>query len=275
MKTAEKMKIIHDIHIHTNLSFCAAHDATLEKYVQQAKGGQLKVLGISNHLWDSDVPGASQWYVPQNVDHVLQLKKLFPSNREIEGIKILFGCETEFTYEGKLCITEEHMALFDYILVPHSHTHIKVVMPQEYAGDHSVHARFLMDSFMRVVTHRLSRHFTAIAHPFFPGTNHNICNTVQALIPNSYFYEAFAAAREADVAIEINGSCLPKNEIPNCEYVRIYSIAKECGCRFTYGSDSHDHRVDRKLHLVEFFCDQCGITQEDFLSVKDLVAKIK
>lgn len=272
------MKITHDIHIHTNLSSCAARGTTMDGYVQKAKGGQLKVLGFSDHLWDSDVPGSTQWYAPQNVEHVLQLKKELPYNRETEGLKILFGCETEFTHEGKLCITEEHMDLFDYILVPHSHTHMGVVMPREYADDHSLHARFLMDSFMRVVTHPLSLRFTSVAHPFVPGTRYNIYNIVQALIPDSYFYEAFAAAKEAGIAIELNGSCLicfPENEIPNCEYVRIYSIAKECGCRFTYGSDSHDHMTDRKLHLVESFLDQCGITEKDFLSVEELVAKIK
>lgn len=272
------MKITHDIHIHTQLSSCAVRDTTVEGYVQRAKGGQLKVLGFSDHLWDSDVPGSSQWYRPQNVEHVLQLKKELPSNRESEGIKILFGCETEFTHEGKLCLLEEHMDLFDYILVPHSHTHMKVVMPPEYAEDHRLHARFLMDSFMRLVTHPLVSRITSIVHPFVPGTRFALYNTVQALIPDSYFYEAFSAAKEAGVAIELNGSCLiylPEKEIPDCEYVRIYSIAKACGCRFTYGSDSHDHREERKLHLVEAFLDQCGITENDFLSVEDLITKIK
>lgn len=261
-------KIKYDIHIHTNLSSCAARDATVDKYIERAKADGLKTLGFSNHLWDSAIEGASQWYKPQNVEHVLQLRNELPENGEIDGIKVLFGCETEFTYQSKLCIAEENIELFDYILVPHSHTHISCVMPREYANDNKLHAKFLMDSFMNVVNHPLSDHFTAIAHPFVPGTRYNIYNTIQAMIPDSYLREAFCAAKEKNIAIEINGSCIiymPEEEIPQCEYVRIYSIAKECGCRFTYGSDSHNCKDSIQLGVVERFMDICGITEDDLL----------
>ncbi len=269
------MKITQDLHIHTNLSSCAMRDATVSEYIAKAPNDGLTTLGFSNHLWDSDIPGASNWYLPQNVEHVLKLREELPQKREVNGTRLLFGCETEFTHEGKLCLTAEHFALFDYVLVPHSHTHMKVVMPQEYAQDHHRHARYLMDSFMGVVTHPLAKKITAIAHPFVPGTSYDIYNTVQALIPDSYFREAFSAAREMGIAIEMNGSCLiyqKPEDIPHCEYVRIYSIAKECGCRFTYGSDSHDFRNVRQLILVERFLEQCGIGESDMLTVESIKA---
>lgn len=263
------MTINEDLHIHTNLSLCARSDATVANYLEAARKTQLKTLGFSNHLWDSAVEGASKWYSPQNVEHVLQLKKELPERMEKDGIKLLFGCETEFTYENKLCLAEEHFDLFDYILVPHSHTHMSCVMPREYAEDPKRHAKYLMDSFLAVTEHPLAERFTAIVHPFVPGTRYDIYNEIQALIPDSYLYEAFSAAREKKIAIEMNGSTLiymPEEQIPTCEYVRIYSIAKECGCRFVYGSDSHDFRTDRKLAVVERFFDQCKITEKDFLT---------
>jgi histidinol phosphatase-like PHP family hydrolase len=203
-----QMKLNYDIHIHTNLSSCAVSDATVEKYIDGAAKDGLQAIGFSNHLWDSTVSGASPWYRPQNVEHVLQLKQELSNDLDRKGLRILFGCETEFTHEGKLCLAEENMDLFDYILVPHSHTHMRVVMPQEYAEDHKVHAKYLMDSFMQVVTHPLSKRFTAVAHPFVPGTRFSLYNTVQSLIPDSYLMEAFDAAKENGVAIELNGSCL-------------------------------------------------------------------
>lgn len=268
LNLGEDMIIKEDIHIHTNISLCAKADATIDKYIEKAKATQLTTLGFANHLWDSAVSGASKWYSTQNIEHVMQLKKELPSSMEIDGIKLLFGCETEFTYEGKLCLAEENFDLFDYVIVPHSHTHMACVMPREYAEDNKRHAKFLMDSFMAVVEHPLSERFTTIAHPFVPGTKYDIYNEVQALIPDSYFYEAFSAAKEKGIAIEMNGSTLiymPESRIPSCEYVRIYSIAKECGCKFTYGSDSHDFRDDRKLKVVEAFLDQCKITDDDIL----------
>lgn len=266
------MTIKEDIHIHTNISSCAKPDATIDKYIEKAKGSQLTTLGFSNHLWDSAVEGASKWYSTQNIEHVLKLKDELPKDGTIDGIKILFGCETEFTYEGKLCLAEQNFELFDYIIVPHSHTHMACVMPKEYAEDYKRHAKFLMDSFMAVVEHPLSKRFTTIAHPFVPGTKYDIYNEVQALIPDSYFYEAFSAAREKGIAIEVNGSTIvymPEEKIPSCEYVRIYSIAKECGCSFTYGSDSHDFRDNRKLNVVERFFEQCGINESDILKSED------
>ena len=267
------MKLTYDIHIHTELSDCAERDATVENYIAAAKRDGVTALGFSDHLWDDTVTEPTNWYRPQNVAHVTQLKNTLPESREIDGIKLFFGCETEFIGNGTLCLSEKHMDLFDYILVPHSHTHMNAVMPREYQADHRLHANFLMESFLRLIRHPQADRITAVAHPFAPGTKHENFNAVQSLIPDSYFYEAFSEAKEKGIAMEINGSCLtylPDREIPFCEYVRIYSIAKECGCRFTYGSDSHDFRFARKLELIEDFFAQCGITDRDMLTLENI-----
>ena len=96
------MKIIADIHTHTYLSSCASREASVEAHVKSAKSCGLSVLGFSDHLWDSNVPGASNWYAPQNVEHVLELKSMLPKDRVIDGVKILYGCETEFTHKSSV-----------------------------------------------------------------------------------------------------------------------------------------------------------------------------
>ncbi len=272
------MKITSDIHIHTALSSCAERDASFMGYVEAAKNTNLKVLGFADHLWDSAISGASRWYEPQNIEHVLKLKEELPASREVDGIKLLFGCETEFAYDGKLCLSEEGFEHFDYVIVPHSHTHMGFVAPKELIPDDRSHAEFIMKTFMQLVTHPLASRITAVAHPFVAGTSHAKYNDVQSYIPDSYLREAFTAAKEQGVAIEMNGSCLiylPSEEIPHCEYVRIYSIAKECGCRFTYGSDSHGTGNERKLHEVERFFDLCGITEADMLTLDEILARNK
>ena len=271
------MKITSDLHIHTNLSSCAHRDATFEGYVANAAKDGLTCLGFTDHLWDSArIPGVTGWYAPQNVEHVLQLKEKLP--REMDGVRLLFGCETEFAYDGKLCLAEESFEHFDFVIVPHSHTHMGVVAPRERVADHKLHAEFIMETFMKLVTHPLAHKVLSAAHPFVPGTAHPTYDDVQKFIPNSYLYEAFAAAKESGIAIEMNGSCLVYKApelIPVCEYVRIYSIAKECGCKFTYGSDSHDCNGDRQLKVVEAFMDQCGITEADMITVEDIFARKK
>ena len=153
-----------------------------------------------------------------------------------------------------------------------------LVAPKELIPDNKSHAKLIMESFMQLVTHPLANRIMSVAHPFVAGTSHPIYNDVQSYIPDSYLREAFSAAKENGVAIEMNGSCLiymPSEQIPSCEYVRIYTIAKECGCKFTYGSDSHHFVNERKLEEVERFFDICGITNDDMLTVDEILARNK
>lgn len=256
------MNIRHDLHIHTNLSSCAHAEATVERYIAEAKKLGLKLIGFANHLWDEKVSGASQWYAPQNMEHILQIKNQLPTDEK--DIRVLVGCETEFDYRGVLAISEESIAQLDYVLVPHSHTHSKSVVPREYIDSLEKHAAYLMSSFEKLVEHPLIKSVTGVVHPFVPGVSHELTNVIQKLIPDRYFYDAFCVAKEKDLAIEINGStiiCMSEEERRHCEYIRIYSIARECGCRFFYGSDSHD-LIDRNLPTMEAFFDQCGITTD-------------
>lgn len=256
------MKIQHDLHIHTNLSACGQPEATVERYVAEAKKIGLKLIGFANHLWDDKIPGASRWYAPQNMQHILQIKNHIPKDEK--DVRILVGCETEFTHQGIMAISEESIAQLDYVLVPHSHTHSSCVVPREQIDSVEKHAAYLMSSFENLIEHSLIKYVTGVVHPFVPGVSHELTNVIQKLIPDRYFYDVFSAAKEKNLPIEINGStiiCMSEEERRNCEYLRIYSIARECGCQFFYGSDNHD-LIDRKLPIMESFFDQCGITSD-------------
>lgn len=265
------MKITYDIHIHTSLSSCAKPDATVDSYLELAKKDGLKLIGFSNHMWDRRIPGASGWYKPQTFEHILQIKNEI--SKEMDGIKILFGCETEFTHDGTVAISEEVIDQLDYVLVPHSHTHMKLVMPPDIYDTDRKHAGFLVSSFMALVGHPLANRFTAVAHPFAPGVDYSNYRKVQSLITDNQLYECFKAAKEVGLFIEINGSCIivfADGELS--EYRRIYTIAKECGCTFTYGSDSHN--IDnRELNRVSAFAESCGICEADFATIDTLTAK--
>ena len=124
------MKIVHDVHTHTNLSQCS-HDpeALVPNYVRKAAELGHKVFGISNHLWDPKAEGASGWYKSQMTSYGLQLKDCIPA--DTCGVKILFGVETDFFGKtGALGMLAETAKQFDYVLIPHSHTHMRnICMP--------------------------------------------------------------------------------------------------------------------------------------------------
>lgn len=126
------MQIRHDIHTHTLISYCA-HDqqATAANFLAKAANLGHTVFGISNHLWDFKVGGFSQWYRDQSQNYVMEERAAIDA-AEHYGMKVLFGAETE--YRGMndiLGITADTAAKFDYILIPHSHTHMRgFVIPE-------------------------------------------------------------------------------------------------------------------------------------------------
>ncbi len=125
------MKITHDLHTHTLMSSCSFDPhATMQAYVDKASELGHTVIGISNHLWDEKVPGASEWYAGQCVSYGFEEKYAIPA--DTHGVRVLFGAETEYCGMTKtLGMSAETGARFDYILVPHTHSHMKNFVMEE------------------------------------------------------------------------------------------------------------------------------------------------
>ena len=123
------MQVTHDIHTHTLLSACCFDpEATVAAYVSKAAELGHKLLGIANHLWDERVPGPSKWYRGQTVNYVLEARDAIPA--DTKGVKVLIGAEAEYCgMTDTLAITAENAKKFDYMLIPHTHTHMRNMMP--------------------------------------------------------------------------------------------------------------------------------------------------
>ncbi|MDD7675954.1 MAG: PHP domain-containing protein [Eubacteriales bacterium] len=119
------MEIKHDIHTHTTLSRCCYDPkATVANYVRRAAELGHTVFGLSNHLWDEKVPGASGWYKNQMISYGLQQKECIPA--DTCGVKVICGTETEyFAAHDTLGMLAETAKQFDYVLVPHTHMHMR------------------------------------------------------------------------------------------------------------------------------------------------------
>ena len=119
------MHITHDIHTHNLFSGCSYDPAaTTANCVKKAMELGHTVYGISNHLWDESVPGASTWYRGQPISYGAEMKYAIP--RDTGSMKLLFGVETEYCgMTDTLGMRAEHAGVFDYVLVPHSHTHMR------------------------------------------------------------------------------------------------------------------------------------------------------
>ena len=116
-----KFKIDHDYHIHSQLSSCSSDPKqTVERILLYAKENGLSKICLTDHYWDSAVSGASDWYRPQNFDHISQAKPL----PQADGIEFLFGCETEMDKLMTVGIPESRFGDFDFIIIPTTHLHM-------------------------------------------------------------------------------------------------------------------------------------------------------
>lgn len=119
------MEIKHDIHTHSTLSRCCYDPrATVANYVRRAAELGHTTFGLSNHLWDEKVPGASGWYKNQMISYGMQQKECIPA--DTCGVKVICGTETEFfAAKNILGMLAETAKQFDYVLVPHTHMHMR------------------------------------------------------------------------------------------------------------------------------------------------------
>lgn len=144
------MNILHDLHTHTMLSSCCSDpEATADAYIKKAHEMGYTTFGFSDHLWDEHVPGASSWYSGQSLKYVLLGKKCIPD--ETYGIKVLYGAEAEYwALSNTLAITAEDAKSFDYILVPHTHTHMRsysIAEPAEVLAERTAFKKQLLEKF--------------------------------------------------------------------------------------------------------------------------------
>ena len=107
-------RIDHDYHIHSVLSACSNDpEQSTQNILQYALDNQLNTLVLTDHYWDNTVPGASNWYKPQDFAWISQAKPL-PQH---ETCRFLFGCETDMNYSGVIGVPESRFDDFDFIII--------------------------------------------------------------------------------------------------------------------------------------------------------------
>lgn len=264
------MHITHDLHIHTALSFCGKDEALVENYVAQASALGLKKLGFTDHMWDSAVPGMPWWYRQtdiQNVEHVLQLQSVLEQYRG-RGAELLMGCEAEYDYPGRgVALTEAAAEQFDFIIASSSHTHN--VMPKAFYDPPRRHAEFMLQAYEDMLRSPVSRYFTAMAHPF-----HAVCcpygyAPAMDAISDDEYRRVFDLTAQKGIAVEINLKCvlgLHAEHLPCLEqqpHLRMFRIAKECGCRFTFGTDCHWPGAQQLISHASVVADALGLSEQD------------
>lgn len=262
----------HDIHVHTYLSSCASKDAFMADYINTAKELGIETIGFTDHCWDENIAGASDWYKPQTYKR-LEERKAQLKEMDTQGINVLLGAEGEYAKEI-LCITEDALNFTDYIIVPHSHTHMKgIVISEECADNPNLHAKYLLNSFLSLCGHEKRNLFFGIAHPMYPiGKNLAAAEEIYSYISDDNLKECAIAAKEAAITLELNLSVakniMKESKETTC-YHRFFEICQKAGCELFMGSDAHSisafkERHDEKNSAMQYF----NMAENDFTIAK-------
>ena len=242
MSQVQAFRFMQDYHIHTYLSSCSSDpEETPERILQYAHTYGLTEICITDHLWDSAVPGASDWYQPQDIAHVEQLLPL-PEDPEVQ---MHFGCETDMDKNFRLGLAEEHFDRFEFIIVPTTHLHMQgFTISDEDWGNLSKRRALLVERLDRLLERKYPFHKMGLAHmtcTLAAGYENQWENHIKLFdeIPDHVYQDQFKKAASVGIGIELNTPINDYNEWELDAILRPYRIAKDCGCKFYFGSDAH------------------------------------
>ena len=257
-----------DLHIHTNLSFCAPSSTQPDSYLPYCEEEGISVMGFSNHV-----------YSPHSLKNRQLAEKREPTMfygyaprlEELQGIssvRLLLGCEAEVVYEQEPSLSYEEARQFDYVLLAPSHI---MNLPEEYRNFDLSTPDKIREMMLRQFFRACLLDYpvpTGICHPLYPVGSPWEQEIVDG-ITDSQLTDCFTAAAQKGLSIEIH-ACLYRNGTKRDKdglspsYLRILSAAKACGCQFHFGSDAHEPGAFRGVHcLLRLAAQRVGITDAD------------
>lgn len=254
-----------DYHIHTGLSLCSLDPAqTPARVLQYAVDAGLNDIILTDHHWDETVPKCQplDFYDRQDYAHIAQSLPL----PQKDGIRFRFGCEIDLDKTCTLGMAKEHFDRFAFVIIPTTHLHMDgftIDVPASFER----RAELWVERLDAVLAMDLPFRKIGIAHPtccllagmLAGGVTWQDHIRVLDLLPESTLERQFRRAAELGVGIELNFTLerYTPEELPHI--LRIYRIAKACGCKFYFGSDAHTpadflparDRFERIVDLLE------------------------
>jgi len=259
-----KYQIDHDYHIHSRLSACSNDpEQSTARILQYAHENGLARVCVTDHYWDSDAPGASSWYTPQNFEHISESKPL-PTD---PNVKFLFGCETDMDQFFRLGIPLSRFDDFDFVIIPTTHMHMSLVINGEDAKSNARRAELWVARLDALLDMPLPFGKIGIAHLACRLINREsreaYLDTLYR-IPSGEMERVFQKAAARGCGIELNQSDMSFADSETDEVLRMFRIAKACGCKFYLGSDAHHPRNFENTHAIfSRAVELLGLTEDD------------
>lgn len=229
-----------DLHIHSQISLCSSDPLqTPQRILTYAMDNGLTTVCLTDHFWDEAVPGASDWYATQNYNWICQSKPL----PQAEGIRFLFGCEIDMDRYFTIGLAREHFDRFDFVIIPTTHLHMTgFTISHEDAETVAGRAEAWGKRLDALLSMDLPFEKIGIAHlacPLIDNRSRQMYLSVLEQISEEDMKRLFTKAAALGVGIELNSSDMRFSDEETDIVLRPFRIAKQCGCKFYFGSDAH------------------------------------
>lgn len=258
-----------DLHIHSQLSLCSKDpEQTPEAILQYAKDNGLKTIVLTDHYWDESIPDVTKFYTVQNYDWICAAKPL----PQCEGIRFLFGAETDLDKNMRLGIPKERFDDFDFVVIPTTHLHMKnFTITEEDAATVQGRAKVWIEKLEGLLSMDIPFHKVGIAHlacGLIAPTRGEYLQVLD-LLPDEKLTELFTKCAKLGVGIELNSSDMNFADNEADTVLRMFRIAKSCGCRFYMGSDAHHPKTLKNAKAIfERAIDALELTEDDKFYIK-------
>ena len=259
----------HDYHIHSQISACSNDpEQTPERILSYAQENGFRRIVLTDHFWDDQVPGASDWYKPQNFDRIVKARPL-PQG---EDVAFLFGAEADMDMHLTVGVADSRWDAFDFVIISTTHLHMRGFTISEEEG---ASAQGRVEAWIRRLDSLLSKdlpfHKIGIAHLACGTIAHEqeMYREVLSLLPDQKLEELFAGCAQAGVGIELNQDDMRFQKAAQEQILRIFRIAKNKGCKFYLGSDAHHPREFASTKAIfENAVSLLGLTEDDKFHIK-------
>lgn len=260
----------HDLHIHSKISLCSNDpNQTSKRILKYAVDNGLKTVCLTDHFWDENVSGAEnfEFYAKQNFEHINAANPL----PQTDGVKFLFGCETEMDRNMTVGISRDSFDKFDFVIIPTTHFHMTGFTIPEDCTSPEQRAELWVQKLDALLDMDLPFYKIGIAHltcSLIMPDKEGLLKAVDA-IDEREMTRVFANASKKGVGIELNSFDMRFSDAESNCLLRPYRIAKQCGCKFYMGSDAHHPgELDGAREPFERAIDFLGLEESDKFLIK-------
>ncbi len=268
----KRISITHDLHQHSFLSSCSYDpEMTPKNLFSNAIDNGYNTICITDHVWDSNVTGASDWYSKQDINHISKSVEKIQSvvMHSNQNIRFYFGCETEYCGGKKLGLSKQSFDLFDFVVIPVNHFHMMDFVRPSNINTASLVAELFLTRLEELQQLDLPWEKIGIAHfttslLFREGKVEDVlkCMSEQRL---KQIFEFIACH---GTGIELNACCFRKGWENNSEILlRPYTLAKQAGCKFYFCTDAHAVKDLSSIYNLESVISLLSLSEDDIYKI--------